>query len=139
MPNWCQNILIIEGDPSLLRMFMEQAEDYRNKVCLSFANFIPQPEKEKNALTWNCNNWGTKWDANEPDIYDEDIDKGRLEYHFDTAWGPPIEWLEKVGPLYPALKFHLSYREEGMGFAGDCYVKDTSRNDVGREIEYDEE
>lgn len=74
---------------------------------------------------WNIANWGTKWD-----IYDEAITPEEMGWHegveritfgFDTAWSPPIAWLEKVAPLFPTLHFKLHYEEPGCYFAGDVY------------------
>ena len=77
--------------------------------CVDFNILIPKPdniytagsvgkEEEKkygsnNWYTWNCGNWGTKWNA----CYDKvvRIDDENLEISFDTAWNCPFPWFEK--------------------------------------------
>ena len=41
-----------------------------------------------------------------------------MSFKFDSAWAPPINWLEVVAQLFPKLKFTLKYDEPGMGFMG---------------------
>lgn len=64
---------------------------------------------------WCVNNWGTKWNANDAQCND---DGDCVWYRFETAWAPPIQWLEKASKKFPKLNFKLKYEEEGMGFMG---------------------
>lgn len=64
---------------------------------------------------WRIQHWGTKWDV-ESEVVDEW--DGYIMYRFDTAWSPPVKWLEKVAKDYPELTFRLKYEEEGVGFLG---------------------
>jgi hypothetical protein len=64
---------------------------------------------------WRVQNWGTKW---EPSYSDVHTIKDGVEILFDTAWGPPLGWLQKVSSDYPDLHFCLNYSEPGMCFAG---------------------
>ena len=73
-------------------------------------------ERKHGGYKWQSDHWGTKWD----------VDAG-LENHgtfvlieFDTAWGPPISFFEKVCGDFPELTFELTFHEAGMGFAGKC-------------------
>ena len=76
----------------------------------------------KDWYNWSINNWGTKWDArNEDGICNDTEDE--LFINFDTAWAPPIQWLEKATKKYKRLKFSMEYTEEGMGFEGKTYAK----------------
>ena len=63
---------------------------------------------------WNVANWGTKWDM--------DGSGGRageiLEYHFQTAWSPPVEGFRKISENFPLLHFVLEYFEGGACFCG---------------------
>lgn len=68
--------------------------------------------------TWRLAKWGTKWDLGDETIVREDYEDGKLEYHFDTAWSPPIAWLEAVSKKYPQLNFRLQYEEAGCSFEG---------------------
>jgi hypothetical protein len=64
---------------------------------------------------WRVSNWGTKWDACESDW---DLDDNELTIHFQTAWAPPIGWLENVSAQFPELEFKMIFQEEGQGFCG---------------------
>ena len=69
---------------------------------------------------WCCVNWGTKWGICDARIGDdfEDVDTGKIIYHFDSAWCPPIPVIHKMSEMFPALKFKLNYYEQGMGYRG---------------------
>jgi hypothetical protein len=64
---------------------------------------------------WSIQNWGTKWD----------ISKSRMEGRedglwiwFDTAWSPPISWLQRACANFPEWAGEMAYAEGGMGFHG---------------------
>lgn len=73
--------------------------------------------------TWRLVNWGTKWDLGDETEVREDYEDGKLEYHFDTAWSPPFEWLETASKKYPQLNFRLQYEEGGNNFEGYVVVQ----------------
>lgn len=121
MPNWCMNTFDVYGEEEYVRKFYEEnrveEDDEDNdiqKTELSFRNSVPFSKGH-----WDYNEavqiWGTKWDAGEVDV---DIGDEQLTYRFQTAWGPPKEWLEKVAKKYPELQFELYYEEPGMDFLG---------------------
>lgn len=148
MPNWCSNTLTITGKKEDLDRFKKQAEvlTEQDQTCLSFGKFVPCPKELEDTTSgfkgegtpeqaeleaqhkantekfgyptwyeWRIANWGTKWEACEPTIYEGE---GVIRYAFDTAWSPPTEWLYKVAPQFPELRFKLVYREDGMTFMG---------------------
>ena len=41
-----------------------------------------------------------------------------MRFTFNTAWAPPIPWLEKVGSIFPNLWLKLEYDEPGMCIRG---------------------
>lgn len=68
---------------------------------------------------WSIANWGTKWNlGNNVDIKFND---NYVEYHFPTAWSPPIPVICALAEQFPRLKFSLKYYECGCAFKG--YVK----------------
>ena len=69
-----------------------------------------------NWYDWNCKNWGTKWDACEPNICHNDIDYFAVS--FETAWNPPINWIDNIMQDFPDLCFTLEYEEPCMGYGG---------------------
>ena len=76
--------------------------------------------KEKYGYTdwysWSIANWGTKWDACEPHICSNDINFFCVS--FETAWSPPIDWIDNIMKDFPDLCFELEYEEPGMMFGG---------------------
>lgn len=60
---------------------------------------------------WSTENWGTKWDVCQPEVMSQG--PRTFEVLFDTAWSPPLGWLEYVSKLFPQLTFSLAYAEGG--------------------------
>jgi hypothetical protein len=122
MPNWCDNTLILAGDA-------EELARFRTKMVndtFQFGMFIPNPFLQENGdpkpdtenawYGWALKHWGTKWDVNPEDVditFDDEI-----MINFQTAWGPPCEFVETVSKEYPTLVFHLSYHESGGELCG---------------------
>ena len=50
-------------------------------------------------------------------------------YVFETAYSPPVAWLEKVCEMFPKLEFTLNYEEGGNGFQGEAYGVDGELSD----------
>ena len=140
MPNWCWNHLEVTGDEKQLQEFVEKSMNAHKETEFSFNGTHPMPEdlditcgtqtqeeKEQAMLNkakygystwydWKCEEWGTKWDACEPNIQHNDIDY--FSVSFDTAWSPPIAWINNIMQDFPDLCFELEYEEEGMCFGG---------------------
>ena len=142
MPNWCYNHLNISGNEKQLQKFVEKSiTGIKENDEFSFNGTYPMPntlnitsgthlsfiEKIKryiniklyghdNWYNWSIANWGTKWDACEPHIDNNDINF--FSVSFDTAWGPPIEWIDNIMQDFPDLCFELEYDEPGMCFGG---------------------
>ena len=69
-----------------------------------------------NWYDWSCKNWGTKWDACESNICHNDIDYFAVS--FESAWSPPVNWINNIMQDFPGLCFTLEYEESGMGYGG---------------------
>jgi len=80
-----------------------------------FQMLRPRPaDQEENWYSWNCENWGTKWDAS---VYDFDrVDDNTIKINFDTAWGPCIALYENLDS--EGYEVDAFYHEEGMAFCG---------------------
>lgn len=81
------------------------------------------PEKDgfnHGGYEWCVQNWGTKWNASEPELYEG---RRSLHYTFATAWSPPLPAVVKMSEKFPELLFTLRYWEGGMGFQGVFKVK----------------
>lgn len=80
---------------------------------------------EYNWYGWNIAHWGCKWDANgngdnilESEFLSEDHERNELIYRFDTAWSPPIEFMDEMAERFPMCEFTLEYEEE-QGWGGE--------------------
>ena len=142
MPNWCYNHLEVTGDEKQLQKFVEKSTtNIERDDEFSFNGTYSMPktlritagphlsfiEKIKkyiniklyghdNWYNWSIANWGTKWDACESNIQHNDIDYFTVS--FDTAWSPPIAWIDNIMQDFPDLCFTLEYEEPGMCFGG---------------------
>ena len=62
---------------------------------------------------WSIHNWGTKWDACEPDA-----DLSATEYIgivFDTAWSTPEPVFTKLAKMFPKAEIEIDYADEDFG------------------------
>lgn len=152
MPNWCYNHLEVYEDKKTIKKISDWYKKYesnKTKVGL-FGLFYPLPKalrdstfpvsksnttlKKKfgadNWYEWSLANWGVKWDASEVELLDERATG--LSLRFQTPWGPPIEFYEKLKKDFPNLNIFSSYTEEGMSFAG---VYNSNTGDESIDIE----
>jgi hypothetical protein len=119
--------MTITGSNQLLDRFVRKASDSHEtphgqiSEQLSFWNFISPSDLshyQDNWYEWNLENWGTKWDAADPEITDES--EGRVTYSFRTAWSPPTPIFEEIVRQYPGLYFDIKcVEEQGWGVEYD--------------------
>jgi hypothetical protein len=112
MPNWCKNSLQIIGRQNEIDQCLESLKV--EKSAFDFNTVIPRPEKyagrgnESGAtiwndwLTWCARNWGTKWNAHDPEV-----DSITGELCFYTAHAPPTPVLLALSKKFPRLSFDL--------------------------------
>lgn len=87
-----------------------------SKEGTSSINSILGREAAQDGYSWQIQNWGTKWDVNEPAI--NLTNHGSASLIFSTAWSPPIAWVSKVAEIFPWLQFELLFGELGNVYAG---------------------
>lgn len=127
MPNWCHNRMRVIGAPDEVEKFrlavMKQPDSFldANDEDLSFHSTVPQPKfsndrNDERWYAWRVARWGTKWQPS--DVTLTRVNETTILYDFQTAWSPPIPWLEETVTQFQNLRFELWYAEEGMGFAG---------------------
>jgi hypothetical protein len=96
-------------------------ESFSGNENFSFNGHIPEPSLEGEGwYDWRITNWGTKWDANNPVLEQLELNDEGLStavFSFETAWGPPNVWLEKVAQTHPDLDFRMFWNEE-QGYGG---------------------
>lgn len=100
----------------------------------SFWNVVAPPREwwgeyftGENWYNWNVNNWGCKWDAKadydsgsslESEFLFEDSDRNELVYRIETAWSPPIEFVDAMAVRFNMCQIELAYEEE-QGWGGE--------------------
>jgi len=127
-------------DEIRLRSIVESLPEPGNIVAFSFHALFPVPDDYRRypyddssaqklgellgesrisgGYNWESKNWGVKWGGCDTElVHKED---NFLQYEFNTAWGPPIDFLHKISDDWSNLSFKLSYEEPGMGFAGEA-------------------
>lgn len=145
MPNWTTNRLTIKGTQTEVAAFLAKAAD-RSSVAeiqdFSFKSFIPQPPNlyqgpvgpdhvGPNWYAWNCENWGTKWDACHVGVErkrhhelvllaqaaDAEEPPAEAVINFDTAWAHPEPVIEAIFNQHPELDILHEFMHEG-GYGG---------------------
>lgn len=126
MPNWVRSELAISGERAELDRFIELArndnyyheeEDPKDRVTFfDFGKFMPRPSEEAdNWYDWNCENWGTKWNAKFVEL-DNDCEE-LIIYRFETAWNRISNQLwDDIKSKFPKLDFSFVAIEEGGFF-----------------------
>ena len=144
MPNWCVNsVKFSHSDTAAIQRvaeayktgeFMTQFFPCPQELRDTTSGFFSDPVEQAKLMAqqaanqlkygystwyeWMNDNWGTKWDFG-----NENADTGykpgdtELTLSFDTAWGPPTAFYEKmVDELGYNIKAY--YYEPGMAFCG---------------------
>ena len=138
MPNYCQNILIVNGSQELIEGLMRHITG--DEGNFDFNTIIPYPEHfrkmdeacreadrsgtrnhnikdgyNSGGYEWCKEKWGTKWNAGTAEVFKSHA--GTM-FVFKTAWSPPIPVVEELARRFPALSIELLYFEKGMQKAG---------------------
>ena len=89
-----------------------------------------------NWYDWNLMNWGTKWDCDSSEC-GYDVHEGiHFVVNFNSAWSPPLGWMNNIIKLFPDLNFKLVFMETGNWFAGCVYNNEGELEMVEGEPEY---
>ena len=123
MPNHVENDLTVRGPAEELERMKEFVTGENEELLLDADKIIPSPEGthtmegfNSGGYQWCLANWGTKWG-----FYDarrEDLSPTKVVYHFNTAWSPAVQLVDRLASLFPLLAFKWDYFEGGMGFQG---------------------
>ena len=109
MPNWCSNYVSIRHDDAEKIKQMQSSIDEGNL----FETFAPLGEWD---YAKAVEVWGTKWDAHQADVQNVTPDGKAIDLSFDTAWGPPTGFYDKL--TEQGFSVDATYHEPGMCFAG---------------------
>jgi len=117
MPNWCSNYVTLTNEDTSKIDALEAtltANDEGGETNVLNA-LIPRPiEEEDNWYSWNCENWGTKWDISVQDWGRDGPET--IWINFDSAWSPPVTAYETL--FEEGWTVDAEYYEPGMGFVG---------------------
>jgi Ferredoxin-like domain in Api92-like protein len=136
MPVWVANRLEISGPEAELERFRDEcftmeAEGPR----LNFDKLIPMPDAIRSSTDgggmeadgsfrfpdwyiWNCEHWGTKWNACNTRLTITGNGSKVIKLHFDTAWAPPWPIYEELAERFPSLTIEGHLLAESMEFGG---------------------
>jgi len=119
MPNWTTTTLeLTHTDKNMINRV-------KNSITTGlFKEFLPIPTPEPEDLClWCCNNWGTKWDAQDVQIVDDSTNSIKLI--FNTAWSPPESFFYKIYDMDFEVFAEWSDEDcEDEEFAGEFYDGD---------------
>lgn len=132
MPNYCENVLTVEGSEAEVKRFIAENSDplaiEESPRIISFEMASPTPPEMLGDggdwYHWRLFNWGVKWDAS--DAYPWEVtyygEKVSARTEFITPWGEPKGWMETIAPSYPQLMIQLDYVEHGNENCGDIVL-----------------
>lgn len=105
----------IRGDQRALSSLLNDAGN------VDFTYLVPEPANLETGgcsgthapgivcwLSWNVENWGTKWNA-----YDTEVTPGLVR--FDTAWSHPLPIIAALSAKHPDETFEVKYADEDLG------------------------
>jgi hypothetical protein len=142
MPNWCSNYIRINGDARTISIIKSACERCAEKDEKIFRNLIDIPthmtneQYEKDWYDTNVNWFGTKWDVNYTSCGFEYSDN-EIIMSPETAWSPPIQFLENLVKQYKGIEAYIFYSEPGIGFSGETKIyRDEDGHTIVDDSEY---
>lgn len=71
---------------------------------------------------WNLKNWGTKWNASDVSMYENNLG---VIFFFQTAWSGVPEIINRLHTMFPELEFDYLYADEDFTYnCGKGYTED---------------
>ena len=166
IPNWCQNVVSFKhADPAMVQRvvagyngkgIMQQFHPCPQDLLNTVAGFrgAGTPEQAaleareaanlaaygaKNWYDWCVSNWGTKWDISGRDNGEAAVtdDGCCVEFSFDSAWSPPLEFYAKMEEL--GFVVDAFYYETGMAFCGRYKDGEDDQHEIKGDSDWVEE
>ena len=125
MPNWCENSLVVTGPERVLAAWVSNVKRNLGSEIGLFETFCA-PAYNEDKSNWydaQCAAWSTKWDVPINDLNME-VSDDMVSMSFDTAWSPPLGWMNTMSRDWPSLTFALAFEEGGMCFMGYSIMRD---------------
>lgn len=117
MPNWVNNEVLIERNADIEKIF----EKYRG-TDIGMMETLVGKTNDEDWYQGNIDYWGTKWDVAFSQVFFE-IKESSIKMKFNTAWSPPIPFLERLYFTYD-VKYEIYYFDEMYCFSGAMYFYD---------------
>ena len=121
MPNWCNNNIRIYGDEGTISTLTSvlkglKSNDYVFQSLIGIPSHMSEADYKDKWYDTNIEWFGTKWDIS-ADEHAFTFGKEEISFFCETAWSPPIQFLENLCKMYK-INAHIFYSEGGIGFAG---------------------
>ena len=121
MPNWCNNNINIYGDEGTISTLTSvlkglKSNDYVFQSLIGIPSHMSEADYKDKWYDTNIEWFGTKWDIS-ADEHAFTFGKEEISFSCETAWSPPIQFLENLCKMYK-INAHIFYSEGGIGFAG---------------------
>ena len=121
MPNWCNNSINIYGDEGTISTLTSvlkglKSNDYVFQSLIGIPSHMSEADYKDKWYDTNIEWFGTKWDIS-ADEHAFTFGKEEISFFCETAWSPPIQFLENLCKMYK-INAHIFYSEGGIGFAG---------------------
>ena len=142
MPNWCSNYIKIFGDSrtiSIISDACKRCEGVEDRIFRNLIDIPPHMTKDEYENSWYDTNvtwFGTKWDVDYASC-GFDFSENEIIMHPETAWSPPIPFLENLVKQYKGIEAYIFYSEPGVGFSGEAKIyRDEDGNVITDDNEY---
>lgn len=121
MPNWCNNNINIYGDEGTISTLTSvlkglKSNDYVFQSLIGIPSHMSEADYKDKWYDTNIEWFGTKWDIS-ADEHAFTFGKEEISFFCETAWSPPIQFLENLCKMYK-INAYVFYSEGGIGFAG---------------------
>jgi len=132
MSNYVGNKIVFYGEDENVKKILEEIKS--EKQPIDFNRIIPMPnnifrgnlgieEEQKygkdNRYDWSIENWGTKWNAYNTCLTEDD--EGNTVLFFNTAWKPPMPIIEKLCEICHKSNVDLMGIYSNEDFDSDCH------------------
>jgi len=106
--------------------------DKARNIKESYSQELIEKYGANNWYDWATSNWGTKWNACETILNDDNF------FSFQTAWSFPEPLIKKLSSLFPTISFHCEFADEDIGSncgiisfqAGECTLYEDKSGDT---------
>jgi hypothetical protein len=107
----------LEGTTAPARIISDEeyAKDSSKGITQTMSDELISKYGFNNWYDWRYEHWGTKWNADEIHISDNEIT-------FNTAWCNPQPLLVALSRKYPDIQFNISFADEDFGHNVGTYI-----------------